>query len=637
MSSRDDLDRRLDEWLGTWRPSAPPDLLSRATRAAVATDRRRTWRIAPFFAVAAGAATVAAALVIGIAVSGLPRFTGDAGRSPAASASAEASVRPSASVLPSATEQPTPTPTGTLRTWQRHDMPNPEPEAVGGVFASDVTIFNGTYVAIGLVVRTCCGGPPTPDDPVSGSAVWTSPDGVSWSIIESPSFDEGTMQSVATNGARLVAVGGGTTWVSDDAQTWTVVSSVPPIDLIIAHGTDFIGVGSPGDDPEVWQPEVWRSPDGVNWTPVAIGGSLGIGRITDLMTTPDGGVIAVGAEMTEEADGPGDVAAVWISPDGVNWSRVEEQPAFADAYMTTVAYADGAIVSLGVEERGTGSVLAWRSSDGVTWERTGEIFPGAVEVYPDHLTVVDELLIAAGDTHADSGVLQPTLWMSTDGASWEPIPDQQAFSGGYPGGVTAITATTDGTVIAVGHISASTPSAPTSWRSMESPSPGVVIDGEIPGPGAPVPPRRAGIPGISIFDVAEIAEEHGLACTSSSMDQSHPDTYQLLCRYEAGGVTLSVLSSYWATDYVDIVSASGGSPDGSPVNPESSRPLLVAIARLQYEGSDPDAAEEFVNSHYGENACVDPNSPCERTIGAVELRLSTGLYGWRSVTLVYPQ
>lgn len=160
----------------------------------------------------------------------------------------------------------------------------------------------------------------------------------------------------------------------------------------------------------------------------------------------------------------------------------------------------------------------------------------------------------------------------------------------------------------------------------------LVTDGELQGPTASLTPRPAGLPGISIYDVSEIALHAGLPCRTA-MDPSHVE-HQLVCRSEDSGVTLDLRSGYWAHGYVDFVTASGDSPDERP---EATRNLLAAIASLRYDGSDPDAGEEFLMSHYGDDVCRGSNSPCRRTIGSVELHLSSGQDGVYTLYLGPPQ
>ena len=129
------------------------------------------------------------------------------------------------------------------------------------------------------------------------------------------------------------------------------------------------------------------------------------------------GFVAVGVD---ERHGSLDEAAVWMSPDGEDWSRVRRDPSFLDAELRDIVwYAEVAtFVAIG-NQSSEGAV--WLSPDGRSWERVA-VLPfdqpgGGIEVE----SVIDAGpgLIAVGREWLGEGSSVPAAWTSADGRSWE--------------------------------------------------------------------------------------------------------------------------------------------------------------------------------------------------------------------------
>jgi hypothetical protein len=144
-------------------------------------------------------------------------------------------------------------------------------------------------------------------------AIWTSADGVTWTrVAVDPTVAGGETTSVLLN--AVTAAGPG----------------------LVASGTERIG-----DDTDI---TILTSADGITWTRVPstpdISGPGGQ-FLRDL--TPGGpGIVGVGGVDT--GDPATASAAVWLSPDGLTWSRVADDPAvfggnggFASMQAVTVA------------------------------------------------------------------------------------------------------------------------------------------------------------------------------------------------------------------------------------------------------------------------------------------------------------
>jgi hypothetical protein len=171
--------------------------------------------------------------------------------------------------------------------------------------------------------------------------VRTSPDGITWSRV--PHYEAifggetgAWMSSVTAGGPGLVAVGSqwslgvstAAVWTSPDGITWSrvphneTVFAEAGMRSVIAAGAGLVAVGSAGSDAAVW-----TSPDGITWSRVPhdeaiFGGEANYGISSVTAARP--GLVAVGGSSFGQEDGQG---AVWTSPDGVTWSRVPHNEA----------------------------------------------------------------------------------------------------------------------------------------------------------------------------------------------------------------------------------------------------------------------------------------------------------------------
>jgi hypothetical protein len=228
-------------------------------------------------------------------------------------------------------------------TWSRV----PHDEAVfGGPFGQsmfDVTVGGPGLVAVGESGR--------PGD--FDAAVWTSPDGITWSRVPHNEAVFGGiayqgMLSVTVGGPGLVAVGSdgshdrsAAVWTSPDGITW---SRVPHNEAVFGGAAmSSVGVGGPGlvavgsdGDPQtaIGNEVVWTSPDGITWSRVPdneeiFGGEtsteeiFGSAGVEDVIAVGPG-LVAVGVDWHTEG---GNDAAVWTSPNGITWTRVPHDEA----------------------------------------------------------------------------------------------------------------------------------------------------------------------------------------------------------------------------------------------------------------------------------------------------------------------
>ncbi|MDH3189936.1 MAG: hypothetical protein OEM39_04750 [Acidimicrobiia bacterium] len=190
--------------------------------------------------------------------------------------------------------------------WQRADTAD---LPLGGM--KDVTAGGPGYVAVGVDWS---------DRSNSRPGVWTSADGLNWTLIDGanveggPGHDAGMERLEVADDGRLYAFGLGPVWVSEDGSTWSRIG-------------DFVG------EPEDGFAEAWSG-----W---ANAGVFSGERV----------VLAGGLEFRGGAEA--DRAAAWASEDGGRtWERMSQPPdVFGDDHgeseMDQLAEVDGTYVAFG--------------------------------------------------------------------------------------------------------------------------------------------------------------------------------------------------------------------------------------------------------------------------------------------------
>jgi hypothetical protein len=337
----------------------------------------------------------------------------------------------------------------------------------GGQQMFDVTVGGPGLVAVGRA------GPVAERE--GNAAVWTSPDGLAWSRVphdEAIFGGEGEqrMVSVTVGGPGLVAVGfdspaampndgeppwqvegSAAVWTSPDGLTWTRVphdeaafggESQQMMLSVTTGGPGLVAVGTDGypyignsgqlsefPDELAVDAAVWTSPDGLVWTRVphneAIFGGPDEQRMVSV-TAGGPGLVAVGSGTAAEF-GSAIVAAVWTSPDGYIWSRVphdedifatsreERWPGAHEEQMLSVTAWGPGLVAVGFDTVAGGcswDSAVWTSPDGLTWSRVPDERGCATEpaLYDRMLsvTVGPFGLVAVGEEY--DGSLAAAVW-----------------------------------------------------------------------------------------------------------------------------------------------------------------------------------------------------------------------------------
>ncbi|MEX1207828.1 MAG: hypothetical protein WEE36_04360 [Acidimicrobiia bacterium] len=349
-----------------------------------------------------------------------------------------------------------------------------------------------------------------------GAEVWLSSDGLRWSRVALQpdlAVPGSEINDMILAGPGLVGAGeaGGedgyspAVWTSTDGLEWTLVSPDPP--TFERPGYGGIAALTAGPDRLVavgygWSnAAIWTSVDGAQWSPIPHDDDLfgdaseASYRTIDDVVAFEGGFVAVGMAQ----DGDNARASVWLSADGITWSRHDAFPAGAvTGYqaMRSVAISNGSLIAVGVDRPGD-TPAVWSSNNGVEWTllRRGSHFGGRGilgTAYSEMRAVIatDGGMLAVGSIQ-EAGFFDGAVWSSTDGFSWGR--EETAALGGrwsqdlnsaaeFAGGIAVIgTDTTEigGVTAAAWFIGPSTAVVPTTTTT-EAPKPTIVTPPDAP-------------------------------------------------------------------------------------------------------------------------------------------------------------
>jgi hypothetical protein len=310
------------------------------------------------------------------------------------------------------------------------------------------------------------------------AAAWNSTDGSTWLRIPRDESALGgdqiqVMWSVASNGSHVAAVGwqgplgeaDAVAWLSMEGILWNRLPDDPnvfggPDDQIMrsvaSAGHSFIAVGWDGPTGAT-SAAVWTSESGWIWSRIANTDEV-FGDFDDqgmyAVTAGGPGFVAVGWDGSN-----GDLdAAVWTSPNGSDWTRVEhDEGVFGgadDQGMYAVTAGGPGLVAVGWDGPSDNTNAAvWTSVDGLTWARVGrdeDTFGGAGSQAMYAVTAGGPGLVAVGDEQIEGGS-DAVVWVSTDGTSWARLPaDEGPFAGDGNQSMYGVVSTGSG-LIAVGN------------------------------------------------------------------------------------------------------------------------------------------------------------------------------------------
>ena len=296
-------------------------------RGSLASTERRSW-LRPVAAMAVAAIAVLAVVVATVVAIEAIREDPVVPVSPSTSTTTAATT----TTIASLTTTSTTVAAAPVVEWSSASVESAENAAIAGVAAGD-----GFFVAVGERVD---GG--SRDEYPSDAAVWVSTDGVTWEAIDDPSFKgvagddtdgigmfdrSQRMTDVAIGPLGVIAVGSdevsGAIWTSPDGRSWTEVRdsrlSVGPhaLGLVIAGGPGWVVVGDDGQG-NGW---VWLSDDGIDWS-IVTDDTFSFDRYGAPVGLND--VVAYGDQLVAVGTiGYWDTLslrnAVWVSDDGFDW------------------------------------------------------------------------------------------------------------------------------------------------------------------------------------------------------------------------------------------------------------------------------------------------------------------------------
>lgn len=346
-----------------------------------------------------------------------------------------------------------------LRVWSQLPADTTVFGGDGNQIMNDVILDGPAQVAVG-------------SDGLAGgedAAVWTSSDRRSWSRVPDQAVFGGegaqVMSSVSAGPGGLVAVGyeaiegdaDAAVWTSLDGTTW---SRVPHDERIFGGkgnqimndvtraGSGLVAVGSSGPE-GMEHAAVWISPDGVSWSRVPDDAAVFGGSGPTFMASVDAGASWIVAVGYTHAWTRGDPAPVWISRDGLTWSRVpDHEGVFGGAWLSGVAVGGSGIVSVG---RVDTDAAVWTSpADRMRWSRV----PHDEFVFGGYASSIMNSVIFSGSTMVVVGATSwPTspvgeAWLSADGTTWSRVAHTGPMTPGMMNGVTGV----GGRLVAVGLV-----------------------------------------------------------------------------------------------------------------------------------------------------------------------------------------
>ncbi len=329
--------------------------------------------------------------------------------------------------------------------------------------------------------------PATTAPPPPATTVPSTPAGVveSWGRVGADVMQPVVgLRAIAVANSRLVAAGfdpgddfrqDGVIFASDDGITWTRLAETDPalttgsvlIYGITEGGPGLVAVGMSCDDNAFPcesgdLPTVWSSVNGASWTRSVVDPDVGSGALQDVVKT-DHRLVAAGWALEPDA---GEVArshlTVWLSSDGLSWSREWTGDSVAlgedwlpgEAIGALASGSDGLIVGVGSarNEDGLRDAAVWISTDAHNWERIDPTSPAFgskndVNVVMFDVTAGPAGFVAVGSEYGGASGPQVAIWHSFDAREWTRV-DTTGQMFGSTGALSSVAALEAGFVAA---------------------------------------------------------------------------------------------------------------------------------------------------------------------------------------------
>ncbi len=214
-------------------------------------------------------------------------------------------------------------------------------------------------------------------------------------------------------------------WSSPDGVTWTLETSAPGWDgrqhhTAVAFNNRLWVMGGQGTAPPAGPGhlnDVWSSPDGITWT-LETGAAAWVPRALHTSTVFDNRLWVIGGE-----DGASmiDLSDVWSSPDGVVWTKETDSAPWGPrrSHATTV-FANQLWVLGGLASGFGGAPKgdAWSSSDGINWLLATSSAAGGRAGHTA-FSYLGFIWMAGGNGSSPAEIKHHNdLWYSVDGVNW---------------------------------------------------------------------------------------------------------------------------------------------------------------------------------------------------------------------------
>ena len=224
---------------------------------------------------------------------------------------------------------------------------------------------------------------------------------------------------------------------SGDLSTWTKISNAP------WHSRHTFGIAKidstlfvVGGDYQNYLFDVWSSTDGETWTQksAALNSVLG-NRILYGACSHNGNLYVLGGQNDiTDISYANRFEDVWRSPDGINWTQIVTNQDFLGKNISGACTSFNGkiwVIGGGVYDNYADSATrwtneVWSSPDGITWEQQPNA-PFGKRVYDDVIVWDDKLWMIGG---SDSGGNFSDIWYMTKKGVWRQFKDIPYYSVG---------------------------------------------------------------------------------------------------------------------------------------------------------------------------------------------------------------
>jgi hypothetical protein len=284
---------------------------------------------------------------------------------------------------------------------------------------------------------------------VGPQAIWTSPNGLSWTLAAThgvtPMLPGDSMWVLNSTSDGFLAAGVAATgnhatqaviWTSRDGVTWQRKTAaqlglagpgetVQSISYVTARGTDTVISGQVTKDGATYA-GVWLSTDGGStWNRVTVPADHGAGTAITGLGSDASGLLAV---RPGRSDNGSPDAVAYFSPNGTAWQYAGTIDASAGWSPGLVKGSDWGFVVAGASA--AGQLVAFTSTgSGGSWQPTGSLGDAATESVVGATVASAGTIVAVGYTSPSKVSQQPVFLTANAAGSVRPVP-----LAGIPGG-----------------------------------------------------------------------------------------------------------------------------------------------------------------------------------------------------------